>query len=91
MAQNDGRTLSDGEITTRRRHGRRAFLGLAFGGGALTLAQAASAQVADADAGAMTDPAACPRGPGGSYTGVTDSDDGQTADLGGYGRGPIRC
>lgn len=87
-------TLDDDEIRTVRRAGRRRFLGLVALGGIASVgagAGAASAQAADGDSGNQSDPASCPRGAPGTYTGLTDSDDGAITDLGGYGRGGTRC
>lgn len=84
--------MRDSEIRTVRPTGRRRFLGLMAAGGAAVLAgRPAAAQAADADSGTWTDPAACPRGAGGTYTGVTDADDGNVTDAGGYGRGAPTC
>lgn len=89
-------TLSDDDISTGRRIGRRSFLVGALGG-----ATAVSACVAvpvqpggvlvggytDSDNGATTDPGGFGRGPGGRYTGITDSDFGNVSDRANYGRG----
>ncbi len=89
MAKTD-KTLTDGDIAVTRR-ARRRFLGLAAAGGAVALIPA-QAQAADGDTGSWTDGAACPRGPGGTRTGYTDSDNGAVSDSSGYGRGrPNRC
>ncbi|MBF9029512.1 hypothetical protein HKCCE3408_03810 [Rhodobacterales bacterium HKCCE3408] len=88
----DDRTrLTDEEIRTVR-PGRRRALGLMAAGSALAfVGGTATAQAADADNGTWTDQASCPRGNGGTYTGLTDSDDGAITDAGGYGRGAPTC
>ncbi len=87
------KTLKDADIVTDRSKGRRSFLGLmAAGGAAGAVATIPTAAVAaDGDNGAWTDSASCPRGPGGSSTGLTDADNGSITDTGGRGRGPRRC
>lgn len=90
------KTLNDSDITTVHRPARRRVLGLLGLGAAATGAMAmqgrqAYAQGADADNGSLSDTSSCPRGPGGEYTGVTDADDGDVMDAGGYGRGAPYC
>ncbi len=86
------KTLVDSDITTDR----RGFLGLMTVGGAIGATAAltggqAQAQAADLDNGYWTDLGSCPRGPGGVYSGYTDSDDGAWTDSSGYGRGAPYC
>lgn len=84
------RTLSEDDIRIGR-SGRRRFLGLAAAGGAMAV-MPGQAQAADGDTGSWTDGTNCPRGPGGTRTGYTDSDNGSISDRGGYGRGrPNTC
>ena len=86
------KTLADSEITSHR-PARRAFLGAmaaATVGGAAALIPSA-AHAADTDNGVWTDRGLCPRGGGGAWTGLTDSDGGAITDLSGYGRGAPYC
>jgi len=84
------KTLTDADIETLRPP-RRYFLGMAAVGAAV-VALPAQAQAADGDNGSWSDGAACPRGPGGTRTGATDSDNGRISDRSGYGRGrPNNC
>ncbi len=89
------KSLSDAEIVTGRPAGRRRFLGLmAVGGiaaGAGTLIPTGSAHAADIDNGTWIDRGSCARGPGGVWSGVTDSDDGAISDAAGHGRGAPYC
>jgi cyanophycinase-like exopeptidase len=86
-------TLTDGDIKTERKTGRRGFLGLVAAGGAAgaTMMAATPAAAADNDLGNWTDAVSCPRGLGGVYTGVTDADSGSQYDDPGYGRGLPYC
>jgi len=89
-------SLRDDEMTSQRRTGRRSVLGLLAAGGAVAGANimtsdAAHAQAADVDNGNWTDSGSCPRGYGGIYTAMTDSDNGAITDDGGYGRGAPYC
>ncbi|MEQ8657198.1 MAG: hypothetical protein RIC24_07810 [Hyphomicrobiales bacterium] len=83
--------LNDNDITTKRHLGRRAFLGIVAAGtvGATLLPTQAAA--ADVDNGSWTDTGSCPRGNGGAYTNLTDSDNGNITDSAGYGRGAPYC
>lgn len=84
------RTLRDSDIETLRPP-RRYFLGMAAIGAAAA-AIPAQAQAADGDTGSWSDGNSCPRGPGGTRTGATDSDNGRISDRSGYGRGrPNNC
>ncbi|WP_224816823.1 hypothetical protein [Hasllibacter sp. MH4015] len=88
--------LTDADITTEPRSGRRRFMGLMAAGGVVGAASAitprpASAQATDADNGAWTDSGGCGRGPGGVATGATDADSGNITDAAGWGRGAPRC
>lgn len=85
------KTLTDADIQTVRTS-RRRFLGVAAAGG-LSVLIPTQAQAADGDTGAWIDAGTnCPRGPGGTYTNETDSDNGTHSDSSGYGRGrPNRC
>ena len=84
------KTLKDTDIETLRPP-RRYFLGMAAIGSAAVLLPT-SAQAADGDSGSWSDGNACPRGPGGTRTGATDSDNGRISDASGYGRGrPNNC
>lgn len=88
--------LSDTDIETVQKPGRRRALGLltlgsAAAGAAVMQGQEAHAQAADIDNGTWTDLGSCPRGFTGAYTGVTDADDGAIIDQGGYGRGAPYC
>ncbi|WP_071674403.1 hypothetical protein [Nioella nitratireducens] len=83
------KTLTEDDIVSRP--ARRWVLGLAVAGGAMAL-MPTRAQAADGDTGSWTDGTACPRGPGGTWTGATDSDNGAISDRSGYGRGqPNSC
>lgn len=84
------KTLKDSDIETLRPP-RRYFLGMAAIGSAAVLLPN-QAQAADGDSGSWSDGNACPRGPGGTRTGATDSDNGRISDRSGYGRGrPNNC
>lgn len=90
------KTLSDNQIRTVRRTGRRGFLGLVTLGGAAGAvsvlgAGESQAQSTDIDNGNWTDRGGCGRGGGGLYTGITDADSGNITDAGGYGRGTPYC
>ncbi len=87
------KTLIDAEIATDRTKSRRRFMGLmAAGGAAGAVATIPTAAVAaDADNGAWTDSASCPRGSGGVSTGATDADTGAISDAAGQGRGAPYC
>jgi hypothetical protein len=79
------KTLSDDQIKTRPKLGRRSLLGAAAGlagAAALGTPRSADAQVTDSDGGQCADPAGRGRG----ATGVTDNDGGQYADPVGNGR-----
>ncbi len=83
------KSLTDDDVVTRRKMGRRSLLGLAGAGaiGAAALVATggkAQAQVTDSDGGAFADPAG--NGRGGVRTGLTDSDGGRWADPPGGGR-----
>lgn len=96
MSRDDATTdtlLSDDDIRTVRRSGRRRFLGLAALGGAAAagLGNQAMAQARDGDSGNWTDQAGCERGQGGTFTGRTDADNGAISDISGQGRGAPRC
>ena len=75
------RSLTDGEIKTTDKVGRRSLLGMLGVGAAGTAMLAASgtmnqAHAADIDNGTWTDSGSCPRGSGGIWTGLTDADNG---------------
>jgi hypothetical protein len=90
MTDKTDKTLVDSDIQVGR-SGRRRFLGLAAAGGTVALLPG-QAQAADGDTGSWNDGNACPRGPGGTRTGYTDSDNGSISDASGYGRGrPNTC
>lgn len=90
MTDKSDKTLTDSDIQVGR-SGRRRFLGLAAAGGTVAILPG-QAQAADGDTGSWSDGNACPRGPGGTRTGYTDSDNGSISDRSGYGRGrPNNC
>jgi len=79
-------TLSEGDVTSRRKIGRRAFILGTFGGTA-TLAGCVTTGITDSDVGAWADPVGNGRG----GRGITDSDTGRYADPVGRGRGSRSC
>ena len=90
------RSLTDTEIKTQARYGRRSMLGMlgvGAAGSAMVLASGTGnqAQAVDIDNGVWTDRGSCPRGSGGIWTGITDADNGNLTDPGGYGRGAPYC
>jgi hypothetical protein len=85
------KTLSETDITTKRRLGRRAFLGIMAAGSVGAALMPTQAAAADIDNGSWTDSGSCPRGNGGAYTNLTDSDNGNITDSAGYGRGAPYC
>lgn len=93
------KTLSDSDIRTEHKTGRRNFLGLMALGGAAGAAAAltggaaqAQAQITDSDNGQWADKRGCGRGSGGIYTGASDADNGSAGtDASGYGRGAPYC
>jgi len=79
------KTLSDNEIKTSPRIGRRSLLAAAgAGAAALTIGARPAHAITDSDGGTYADPAG--QGRGGMRTGLTDSDGGQWADPPGGGR-----
>jgi hypothetical protein len=81
------KSLSEGEVSSRRGIGRRAFL-LGTLGGTTALAGCVTATgYTDSDAGRYADPAGAGRGP----SGITDADTGRYADPVGRGRGRRAC
>ena len=90
------KSLNDADIKTGRKVNRRSvlnMLGIGAAGSATLLASGTRnpAHAADIDNGAWTDRASCPRGTGGVWTGITDADNGNITDAGGYGRGAPYC
>ncbi|MBO6675790.1 MAG: hypothetical protein JJ908_12010 [Rhizobiales bacterium] len=85
------RTLGEDDITTKRHLGRRAFLGIMAAGSVGAVLTPTQAAAADVDNGTWTDSGSCPRGGGGAYTNLTDSDNGNITDAAGYGRGAPYC
>jgi hypothetical protein len=83
--------LGDSDITTKRSLGRRTFLGLMAAGSVGATLMPTQAAAADVDNGTWTDSGSCPRGDGGVYTNLTDSDNGNITDASGYGRGAPYC
>lgn len=98
--KSDGKTpatLTDTDITTQRKVGRRSLLGMAGGAvlGAVALATGARPGMAqgytDADQGQYSDGPGRGRGPAPrNSTGLTDGDQGNNADRPGFGRGAPR-
>ncbi len=92
-SKRDTKSLSDGDIVTGRRFGRRSLLataGVGLVGGAALLggARPALAGPTDSDTGANADPAGSGRGyVRGRPSTQTDSDEGPDADPAGNGRG----
>ena len=84
-------SLRDDDIVTKRAAGRRRVLGLMAVGSVGAALVPGRAAAADADNGAWTDVGSCPRGTGGTRTGVTDADTGNIDDRPGFGRGRPRC
>ncbi|MEQ9814097.1 MAG: hypothetical protein RLO50_15065 [Azospirillaceae bacterium] len=92
----DRPTLANEDITTRRSTRRgilRGALAAAAGGVALAVTgeQQPALAAADVDSGSWRDRGDCPRGYGGVWTGINDSDTGTITDRSGYGRGAPYC
>lgn len=91
LTKSPAKKLTDNDITTKRHLGRRAFLGIVAAGTVGATLMPTQAAAADVDNGSWTDTGSCPRGNGGAYTNLTDSDNGNITDSAGYGRGAPYC